>query len=65
MAYRVITQSVEINGKMCRPGDVLDESDFRPGDSAREALDPTHPHFELGELKSLLATKHVELVESV
>lgn len=63
MTYRVITQSVEINGKVYRPGETLDASAFRPGDPTREALDPDEdPNFELGELKSLLKTRHIEPV---
>lgn len=49
--YRVVHQRVEINGISYMPGDILDETQFRPATDTYE-----------GELDSLLGTDHVELV---
>lgn len=62
MKYRVISQSVEINGKVRHPEDVLDESEFRPGDPARHPS-VTEDNPEFGEIESLLVSGHIEAVE--
>jgi len=58
MRYRVITQRIEVGGKMRDVGALIDESEFAPAPLMREYDDPNTPH--LSELQSLLATKHIE-----
>lgn len=60
MRYRVITQKIEVGGKVREVGAVLDESEFAPAPPMREHDDPSTPH--LSEVQSLLATKHIEEV---
>lgn len=60
MKYRVKAH-VEIGGVDRRPGEILDESEFRPGDPARHP-DVNKDNPELGEAESLVATGHIEEV---